>query len=315
MLVCLGAVCSRKIGNADGSKQETFFRPIWKPVCGGRAMTETSNLMEVRNVSKAFGEDWEREQVVENLSLDIKRNQLTAIVGPSGCGKSTVVNLLAGFESPDSGQILLEGETVSGPSKDRLVVFQETALMPWLNTYQNVTFGPKLRGDMSARELEIAADRIIDTVGLREFKDKYPLQLSGGMQRRAELARALINQPLVMIMDEPFRGLDAMTRQLMQEFYLRLCEEEERTNVFVTSELEEAIILADSLVVLSNRPTTVREVVQIDLPRPRNLDMLSSPEAYDYKRHAMEMLHEEALKSFSGTESGSEFLKSYTQHA
>ena len=106
-----------------------------------------------------------------------------------------------------------------------------------------------------------------------------------------------------MIMDEPFRGLDAMTRQLMQEFYLRLCEEEERTNVFVTSELEEAIILADSLVVLSNRPTTVREVVQIDLPRPRNLDMLSSPEAYDYKRHAMEMLHEEALKSFSGTES------------
>ena len=278
-------------------------------------MTETSNLMEVRNVSKAFGEDWEREQVVENLSLNIKRNQLTAIVGPSGCGKSTVVNLLAGFESPDSGQILLEGETVSGPSKDRLVVFQETALMPWLNTYQNVTFCPKLRGDMSARELEIAADRIIDTVGLREFKDKYPLQLSGGMQRRAELARALINQPLVMIMDEPFRGLDAMTRQLMQEFYLRLCEEEERTNVFVTSELEEAIILADSLVVLSNRPTTVREVVQIDLPRPRNLDMLSSPEAYDYKRHAMEMLHEEALKSFSGTESGSEFLKSYTQHA
>ena len=278
-------------------------------------MTETSNLMEVRNVSKAFGEDWEREQVVENLNLDIKRNQLTAIVGPSGCGKSTVVNLLAGFESPDSGQIVLEGETVSGPSKDRLVVFQETALMPWLNTYQNVTFGPKLRGDMSARELEIAADRIIDTVGLREFKDKYPLQLSGGMQRRAELARALINQPLVMIMDEPFRGLDAMTRQLMQEFYLRLCEEEERTNVFVTSELEEAIILADSLVVLSNRPTTVREVVQIDLPRPRNLDMLSSPEAYDYKRHAMEMLHEEALKSFSGTDSESDFLKSYTQHA
>ena len=314
-MYALASYVLEKLGTADGSKQETFFRPIWKPVCGGRAMTETSNLMEVRNVSKAFGEDWEREQVVENLSLDIKRYQLTAIVGPSGCGKSTVVNLLAGFESPDSGQIVLEGETVSGPSKDRLVVFQETALMPWLNTYQNVTFGPKLRGDMPAGELKIAADRIIDTVGLSEFKDKYPLQLSGGMQRRAELARALINQPLVMIMDEPFRGLDAMTRQLMQEFYLRLCEEEERTNVFVTSELEEAIILADSLVVLSNRPTTVREVVQIDLPRPRNLDMLSSPEAYDYKRHAMEMLHEEALKSFSGTESESEFLKSYTQHA
>ncbi|HJP07751.1 MAG TPA: ABC transporter ATP-binding protein, partial [Arenicellales bacterium] len=240
-------------------------------------------------------------------------NQLTAIVGPSGCGKSTVVNLLAGFELPDSGQIVLDGKPVTGPSKNALVVFQETALMPWLTTYQNVTFGPKLRGDMAADQLKEAAEKIIETVGLREFRDKYPLQLSGGMQRRAELARALINQPLVMIMDEPFRGLDAMTRQLMQEFYLRLCEQEARTNVFVTSELEEAIILADSLVVLSNRPATAREVLQIDLPRPRDLGMLSSPQAYEYKRHAMEMLHEEALKSFKGTGSSSDFLEAYSR--
>jgi NitT/TauT family transport system ATP-binding protein len=270
-------------------------------------------MMQVNNVSKAFGEDWEREMVIENLSLKIRRNQLTAIVGPSGCGKSTVVNLLAGFEKPDSGQILLDGRPVTGPSKDTLVVFQETALMPWLTTYQNVTFGPKLRGDIPRDQLKEAADSIIETVGLKEFRDKYPLQLSGGMQRRAELARALINQPLVMIMDEPFRGLDAMTRQLMQEFYMRLCEQEARTNVFVTSELEEAIILADSLVVLSNRPATVREVVQIDLPRPRNLEMLSSSEAYEYKRHAMEMLHEEALKSFQGVGSSSDFLEAYSR--
>ena len=276
-------------------------------------MADTPDMMQVNNVSKAFGEDWAREMVIENLSLKIRRNQLTAIVGPSGCGKSTVVNLLAGFEKPDSGQILLDGRPVTGPSKDRLVVFQETALMPWLTTYQNVTFGPKLRGDIPRAQLKEAADSIIETVGLKEFRDKYPLQLSGGMQRRAELARALINQPLVMIMDEPFRGLDAMTRQLMQEFYLRLCEQEARTNVFVTSELEEAIILADSLVVLSNRPATVREVVQIDLPRPRNLEMLSSSQAYEYKRHAMEMLHEEALKSFKGVGSSSDFLESYSR--
>ena len=276
-------------------------------------MADAPDMMQVNNVSKAFGEDWAREMVIENLSLKIRRNQLTAIVGPSGCGKSTVVNLLAGFEKPDSGQILLDGRPVTGPSKDRLVVFQETALMPWLTTYQNVTFGPKLRGDIPRAQLKEAADSIIETVGLTEFRDKYPLQLSGGMQRRAELARALINQPLVMIMDEPFRGLDAMTRQLMQEFYLRLCEQEARTNVFVTSELEEAIILADSLVVLSNRPATVREIVQIDLPRPRNLDMLSSSEAYEYKRHAMEMLHEEALKSFKGVGSSSDFLESYSR--
>ena len=276
-------------------------------------MADTPDMMQVNNVSKAFGEDWAREMVIENLSLKIRRNQLTAIVGPSGCGKSTVVNLLAGFEKPDSGQILLDGRPVTGPSKDRLVVFQETALMPWLTTYQNVTFGPKLRGDIPRAQLKEAADSIIETVGLTEFRDKYPLQLSGGMQRRAELARALINQPLVMIMDEPFRGLDAMTRQLMQEFYMRLCEREARTNVFVTSELEEAIILADSLVVLSNRPATVREVVQIDLPRPRNLEMLSSSQAYEYKRHAMEMLHEEALKSFKGVGSSSDFLESYSR--
>ena len=272
-------------------------------------------MMEVQDVTKSFGDDWEQETVVENLSFSVKRNQLTAIVGPSGCGKSTVVNLLAGFELPDKGKILLDGKPVTGPSKNALVVFQETALMPWLTTYQNVTFGPKLRGDMKAADLKAAAEKIIDTVGLREFRDKYPLQLSGGMQRRAELARALINQPLVMIMDEPFRGLDAMTRQLMQEFYLRLCEQEARTNVFVTSELEEAIILADRLIILSNRPASVREVMEVDLPRPRNLDMLGTPEAYEYKRHAMEILHEEALKSFKGSSGTSDFLEAYSRRS
>ena len=275
----------------------------------------TENMMEVQDVTKSFGDDWEQETVVENLSFSVKRNQLTAIVGPSGCGKSTVVNLLAGFELPDEGKILLDGKPVTGPSKNALVVFQETALMPWLTTYQNVTFGPKLRGDMKAADLKAAAEKIIDTVGLREFRDKYPLQLSGGMQRRAELARALINQPLVMIMDEPFRGLDAMTRQLMQEFYLRLCEQEARTNVFVTSELEEAIILADRLIILSNRPASVREVMEVDLPRPRNLDMLGTPEAYEYKRHAMEILHEEALKSFKGSSGTSDFLEAYSRRS
>ena len=276
-------------------------------------MSSSSNLMEIRNVSKSFGEDWERETVVEDLNFDVKNNKLTAIVGPSGCGKSTVVNLLAGFEIPDSGQILSAGEPVTGPSKDRLVVFQENALMPWLTTYQNVVFGPKLRGDMPEDDLKNLAEKIIETVGLKEFKEKFPLQLSGGMQRRAELARALINQPLVMIMDEPFRGLDAMTRQLMQEFYLRLCEEGGNTNVFVTSELEEAIILADYLVILSNRPATLREVIEIDLPRPRNLDMLSSTEACKFKRKAMEILHEEAMKSFKGSDTANEFMEAYSR--
>lgn len=286
-------------------------------------MKEPSNVIKdfasagvlMSGVFKAYGEEWERQQVIHDFNLEILPGQLTAIVGPSGCGKSTIVNLMAGFETPDSGTITMNGEPITGPGVDRLVVFQETALLPWLTAFQNVVFGPKLRGDMDSATLKAEANRILETVGLTEFKDKYPLQLSGGMQRRAELARAMINQPLLMIMDEPFRGLDAMTRELMQEFYLRLFEESRRTNIFVTSEIEEAIFLADRVVVLSNRPATVREIIEIKLERPRSFEMLSSSEAYDYKRQAMEILHEEALKSFKRTGGQSDFIDAYAKRA
>jgi len=270
--------------------------------------------VEIRSVSKSYGEEWDRQTVVDNLSLDILPGQLTVVVGPSGCGKSTLVNLIAGFEFPDKGEILLDGKPVTGPSKDRMVVFQETALMPWQTTYQNVVFGPKLRGDLKGKELHDEAIRLLAKVGLSEFVHKYPLQLSGGMQRRAELARALINNPRLMIMDEPFRGLDAMSRGLMQEFFLRLFEENHRTNLFVTSEIDEAIFLADRLVVLSNRPATVRKIIEIQLPRPRHYTMLSSAEAYDYKREAMAILHQEAMKSFKGGSAGSaDMMKSLSK--
>ncbi len=259
-----------------------------------------SATVELVDVDKGYGEAFEREEVVGGLSLTVAAGELTALVGPSGCGKSTIVNMVAGYERPDSGSILLDGSPVTAAGRDRMVVFQETALFPWLTTYQNIVFGPKLRGEMSAAELMAEGQRLLTKVGLSEFRDKYPAHLSGGMQRRAELARAMINQPRLMIMDEPFRGLDAMTRGLMREFYLRLFEESRRTNLFVTSEIEEAIFLADKIVVLSNRPATVREVITIDLPRPRDFHMLSSPEAYAYKRQALELLHEEALKSFGG---------------
>jgi NitT/TauT family transport system ATP-binding protein len=185
-----------------------------------------------------------------------------------------------------------------------MVVFQETALIPWQTAYQNVVFGPKLRGDLKGKALRQRAHDLLTKVGLQDFIHKYPLQLSGGMQRRAELARALINQPQIMIMDEPFRGLDAMSRGLMQEFFLRLFEENRRTNLFVTSEVEEAIFLADRIVVLSNRPAQVRTVIEIHLPRPRHYQVLSSPEAFNYKREAMEILHEEAIRSFRNSAAG-----------
>ena len=256
--------------------------------------------VELRNVSRGFGEEWDREEVVRNLTFEIKPGDLTCIVGPSGCGKSTIVNLVAGYDAPDSGEILLNGARVTGPAKDRMVVFQETALMPWQTTFDNVVFGPRLRHEGSRADIEKEAHRLLEKVGLGEFKKKYPSQLSGGMQRRAELARALINRPLLLIMDEPFRGLDAMSRPLMQEFFLRLFEENRRTNLFVTSEIEEAIFLADRLIVLSNRPAQVRAVIEIPLPRPRQFEMMKSPEVFEIKRQALEILHDEAMKSFGG---------------
>jgi NitT/TauT family transport system ATP-binding protein len=272
--------------------------PLPSAAAGSAGDGTIQGKVELKGVSKSYGEEWERQEVIKDLSLEIAPGALTVVVGPSGCGKSTLVNLIAGYEPPDAGEILLNGRRITGPSKDRMVVFQETALIPWQTTYQNVVFGPKLRGDLKRKELRKRAEELLAKVGLADFMHKYPLQLSGGMQRRAELARALINQPQIMTMDEPFRGLDAMSRGLMQEFFLRLFEENRRTNLFVTSEIDEAIFLADRLVVLSNRPAQLRAVIDIHLPRPRHYQMLSSPEAYQYKRQALEILHQEAMRNF-----------------
>ena len=270
--------------------------------------------LEIKNISKGFGEIYNREDILEDFDLKVMSTELLVLVGPSGCGKSTFVNLIAGFDKVDSGSIIMDGKEINKPGNDRMVVFQETALIPWQTTIDNITFGPLIRGeDKSAIKKE--AETLLEKVGLIEFKDKFPIQLSGGMQRRAELARAMINRPEVMIMDEPFRGLDAMSRELMQDFFVKLFEENRKTNIFVTSEIDEAIFLADRLVVLTNKPTKVRKIINIDLPRPRSFDMLRSEEAYDYKREAMELLHEEAMKSFTSKDDvGNEFMKAYSNN-
>ena len=254
--------------------------------------------VECRDLTKMFGEEWARQVIVQNASFVVEEGKLNVLIGPSGCGKSTLINLIAGYEEPTQGEILIDGERVQGPGRDRLVVFQETALFPWMTSLGNVMFGPEVRG-VSAREARQEARRLLEKVGLKGFEDKYPSQLSGGMQRRCELARALINQPKIMLMDEPFRGLDAMTRELMQEYLLRLFEETRHTILFVTSELEEAIFLADRLLILSAKPTQVKEVLDIDLARPRDFHVLTSERYGELKQHALEALYEEAVKAFA----------------
>lgn len=235
--------------------------------------------------------------VLKNCSLKADQGKMTVLVGPSGCGKSTIINLVAGYETPYSGQVLVDGVPVKGPSWERLVVFQEMALFPWLTCYENVVFGPTVRGVMEKEEIHSEAVRLLELVGLKDFHEKYPKQLSGGMQRRAELARALINRPKIMLMDEPFRGLDAMTRELMQEYYLTLFEQTRITNIFVTSEIDEAIFLADNLLMMTNKPTKVKKALTVDLPRPRDWKMATSARYREIKAEALELLHEEAVKA------------------
>lgn len=268
----------------------------------------------LHRVTKYSGFDNSEKAIVEDCSFTIQPGKLNVIVGPSGCGKSTLLNLVAGFERPDAGTITIDGVEITAPGSDRLVVFQESALFDWMSTYENIVFGPRARGQKSD-ELTRKAASILDRVGLSAFREKYPGQLSGGMQRRAELARAIINDPSVMLLDEPFRGLDAMTKTLMQEYFLQLYMESPRTVMFITTDIDEAILLADQLIILSNAPATPRRMIEIDLPKPRTaVQLYEDDRANDIKREALEILYQEALKSFDMNKTkSSDFLQAYSK--
>jgi NitT/TauT family transport system ATP-binding protein len=260
----------------------------------------SNDLGEVRleGVTKIYEKADQVQKVLDNCTFTIKRGKLTVLMGPSGCGKTVLINLIAGYESPTSGRIFIDERPVDGPGPDRLVVFQESALFPWMTVYSNVTFGCQVQGKPKG-EIKKLSELILKKVGLYEFKNKYPNHLSGGMQRRAELARAMINDPKIMILDEPFRGLDAMTRQLMQEFYLGLFEESGRTNFFITHDIDEAIFLADRVIIMTFQPGTIKKEIEVDLPRPRNFGMLASKRFMEIRGVIIDLLYEEATKAFA----------------
>lgn len=266
----------------------------------GEGVLSRGDFGEVRieDVTKVYEKGEESQKVLDGCSFRIERGKLTVLMGPSGCGKTVLINLIAGYEKPSKGRISIDGSPVTGPGSDRLVVFQETALFPWMTVYSNVIFGCLVQG-LGKGETRDKAELILKKVGLYEFKDKYPTQLSGGMQRRAELARAMINDPKIMILDEPFRGLDAMTRQLMQEFYVGLFEEVGRTNLFVTHEIDEAVFLADRVVIMTFQPGKVKAEIEVDLPRPREFHMLASPRFMEIREQVIDLLYEEAAKAFA----------------
>ncbi|HJP07042.1 MAG TPA: ABC transporter ATP-binding protein [Arenicellales bacterium] len=256
--------------------------PVSKPAKDG---------IHLDRVSKGFtAPDGTHMSVFDNLSMTFEPNQLHVVMGTSGCGKSTLGYLLAGFTTPDNGNVTLDSRPVRGPSPERLLVFQETALWPWMTVLENVIFGPKVRGEANIQTLRKTANDLLAKFGLAEFSDKYPDQLSGGMKRRAEIAQALINRPKVMILDEPFRGLDVMTREILQEYYLALFEETRQTTVFITSELEEALFLADKIYIMGGHPTEILEVINVDLPRPRNFDVTVSKAYLEHKEKAIDLL-------------------------
>ncbi len=229
-----------------------------------------NSIIECAGVCKSFGTPEGEHQVIKDFNLQAKENEFLVLFGPGQCGKTTMINLIAGFEKVSGGSLKFMGKEVTKPDPSRGVVFQSTALFPWMTTMGNVEYGLKMAG-VKKEERQKRAQNYINLVGLQGFEKSYPVQLSGGMRQRVGIARAYCNEPKVMLMDEPFGALDAQTRYLMQEELQRIWEAEKRTVIFVTNNIEEALYLADRILVLTNCPATVKKEYIIGLPRPRNL--------------------------------------------
>jgi ABC-type nitrate/sulfonate/bicarbonate transport system ATPase subunit len=249
-----------------------------------------STMIDVAGVSKVFAGGREAGVVaLDGVDLRIADNEFVTVIGPSGCGKTTLLRVIAGLERADAGTVSIAGQLVTGPSPDKAMVFQSFALLPWADVVTNVAFGLELRKVGKAERTERAME-LVRTVGLAGFEHHLPGQLSGGMQQRVGLARALAVDPTVLLMDEPFGALDEQTRRVLQEELLTLWERDRKTVVFVTHSMEEAVLLGDRVVLLSPRPGRVYEVIDVPIPRPRPLNIESAPGFGDVKDHLWDLL-------------------------
>ncbi len=252
----------------------------------------TKTKLSIRNVSKAYRRDGDVLPVLEDFSLDVPDLEFLVLLGPSGCGKSTLLRIVDGIENADSGEIILDGKDVSGTTGDgRGMVFQSFELLPWRTTLDNVAFGLEVNGVGKAERLETARS-CIDLVGLSSFENAYPHQLSGGMQQRVGIARALAINPSILLMDEPYGALDVQTRDLLQDELLSIWERERKTVIFVTHSIEEAIYLADRIVVMSPRPGSIQMIRDVPFDRPRREDIKTSPEFLELRSEIWKTLKE-----------------------
>ena len=249
--------------------------------------------VDIQEVSIVYGRKGATVEAVHNFTLTAQPGEFVALLGSSGCGKSTVLNAVAGFIQPTHGHILVDGEAVVRPGADRGMVFQQHALFPWKTVVENVEFGLKMRG-VQYRRAE--ARTFLHLVGLGGFEHMYPAQLSGGMQQRVGIARVLVNQPRVMLMDEPFASLDAQSRMMMQELLLHIWHTVRTTVLFVTHDVDEAIFLADRIAIMTSRPGQMKQELHVPLPRPRTPEMATEATFVQLKREALATIREESLK-------------------
>ena len=251
---------------------------------------ERDTILEVKNLGKRFATPQGETEALRDINFKVHRREFVCVIGPSGCGKSTLIRILAGLENHTSGDVLLDGKPVTGPGRDRGMVYQGYSLFPWLTVKRNVMFGPEMSGH-TRNVAENQARQWLDLVGLTKFADAYPHQLSGGMRQRVAIARALVNEPRILLMDEPFGALDAQTRAKMQSHLLDIWKNLDITILFITHDLDEAVYLADRILVLKPHPGEVQEVIEVPVPRPRSAAQFGSAEFRATKARIEALIH------------------------
>jgi len=264
--------------------------------------------LSIRNVVKIYDPDGASVLAVDDCSMEVAAGEFCVLVGPSGCGKTTLLNAIAGFHGISGGEIYLDGELLCtekktpAPGSDRIVVFQLGALFPWFTVLDNVTFGPVTQGKMGKKEAEDKAYYMMGQMGLKNIAHNYPSEISSGMRRRVEIARAMMNDPRVLLLDEPFRAMDALTKTVVHQFLLEVYDRNKTTIFFITHDLDEAIFLGSKVYIMTTRPATIKKVLDVNIPRPRDYRVLSSPDYQRLKNECIAAVHEEAVKAFKAGE-------------